>query len=400
MGVIVKKKTGDTSGDYWVFVNYQGKRTSKKIGKLKAAREVANEIERELALGNLGILQQSEIPTLALFGQKYVDDLGREWAANTRTNYQRLFKNHIKPHRIGRMRLDLVEMHHVKDFINDLNRKKYKKGTIQFIRTVLHGIFEEARLYKHIKVNPCSRTGKYIAGSESRAKKGGNGERIIETKSKGVDPSKVYTPEEAAQLVEGSKVLGIHDHALFTLLLRTGIRPGEALGLSWKDINFEERTALIAKNWDYKHRILGPTKTKRSREVDLTPYTEEVLAQLQAETGGQGDEPVFTSNRNQRLNDQTVRNAYTKIRLKKNTLRDLRHTYATIRIAKGDNIVDVSKQLGHKNTSMTLDKYAQWLPRYHKGQVDELDFIHLSAPYTHPADLPKIQVADSKGKLQ
>ena len=41
---------------------------------------------------------------------------------------------------------------------------------------------------------------------------------------------------------------------------------------------------------------------------------------------------------------------------------DLRHTYATLRIAKGDNIVDVSKQLGHKNISITLDTYTHWVP--------------------------------------
>ena len=52
---------------------------------------------------------------------------------------------------------------------------------------------------------------------------------------------------------------------------------------------------------------------------------------------------------------------------------DLRHTYATLRVAKGDNIVDISNQLGHHDPGFTLKAYAHWLPGEHKSQVDELD---------------------------
>jgi len=52
---------------------------------------------------------------------------------------------------------------------------------------------------------------------------------------------------------------------------------------------------------------------------------------------------------------------------------DLRHTYATLRVAKGDSIVDISNQLGHHDLGFTLKAYAHWLPGEHKSQVDELD---------------------------
>ena len=236
---------------------------------------------------------------------------------------------------------------------------------------ILHAIFEEARVYEHIKVNPCTRTGKFIAGSE---KEEGQGEEI-----------NAYTPEEAAEQVEQSKALGLRGHALITLLIRGGLRVGEALGLNWSDIDFEQRTALVSKSWDYKLRLLGPTKTKRTREVDLTPYTVEVLTKLREKTKGLAGEPVFCTKAGNRLSDEAVRYQFYKVRLRDNiTLKDLRHTYATIRVAKGDNIIDVSRQLGHKKPSMTLDVYAEWLPRHHKGQVDALDSLHLPAPYTHP----------------
>ena len=46
--------------------------------------------------------------------------------------------------------------------------------------------------------------------------------------------------------------------------------------------------------------------------------------------------------------------------------------------------VDVSKQLGHHSVKLTLDVYGHWVPGQNKSQVDALDSLHLSAPYTHP----------------
>ena len=40
---------------------------------------------------------------------------------------------------------------------------------------------------------------------------------------------------------------------------------------------------------------------------------------------------------------------------------------------KGDNILDVSKQLGHYSPKLTLDIYAHWMPGSKKAEVDELD---------------------------
>lgn len=167
-------------------------------------------------MGELGFLEEKK-PTLASFGEKYVNDLNRDWAPNTRSNYKHLFKNHIKKHDICKMQLDNIAMHHIKDFIGDLNQKNLKKGTLQFIRIVLHGIFEEARVYEYVQVNPCARTGKFIAGSAKGKKQ--------------KEELNAYTAEEAAEQIKRSKSLGLRFYALITLLISTGLRTGEALGL-------------------------------------------------------------------------------------------------------------------------------------------------------------------------
>ena len=67
--------------------------------------------------------------------------------------------------------------------------------------------------------------------------------------------------------------------------------------------------------------------------------------------------------------------ALDKAKIRRIRVHDLRHTYATLRISKGDNITDVSNQLGHYSVKLTLDPYNHWLPGKRKSEVDGLDDI-------------------------
>jgi integrase len=87
--------------------------------------------------------------------------------------------------------------------------------------------------------------------------------------------------------------------------------------------------------------------------------------------------------------------ALTKAGLRRIRIHDLRHTYATLRISKGDNVADVSNQLGHHSVKLTMHVYYHWMPGKKKGEVDALDdpsYLHPSAPYTHPNGLESRKV--------
>ncbi len=62
-----------------------------------------------------------------------------------------------------------------------------------------------------------------------------------------------------------------------------------------------------------------------------------------------------------------------KAGLRRIRIHDTRHTYATLRLPKGDNITDVSKQLGHSSVKLTLDVYNHWVPGSKESEVDRLD---------------------------
>ena len=64
--------------------------------------------------------------------------------------------------------------------------------------------------------------------------------------------------------------------------------------------------------------------------------------------------------------------ALKKAEVRRIRIQDLRHTYATLRLSKGDNILDVANQLGDDVTTV-LKVYAHWMPGKKKDEVDALD---------------------------
>lgn len=84
---------------------------------------------------------------------------------------------------------------------------------------------------------------------------------------------------------------------------------------------------------------------------------------------------------------RVFKKALEKAELRTIRIHDLRHTYATLRISKGDHIADVSKQLGHHSVKFTWDVYYHWMPGKKKSEVDALDdpsLKHPNAPSLHP----------------
>ncbi|MBW2071451.1 MAG: tyrosine-type recombinase/integrase, partial [Deltaproteobacteria bacterium] len=129
-----------------------------------------------------------------------------------------------------------------------------------------------------------------------------------------------------------------------------------------------------------KQVMLTAPKNRKAREVDLSAATIKALRELKAVHGEEYQGAIFITKAGKRLHYDVISRHYRKIRPRPVGLHALRHTYATMRIAKGDNIVDVSNQLGHHDAGFTLRRYAHWLPRAHKAQVDELDYLHLTHP--------------------
>jgi len=360
MAVTVREKKKG-SGEWWIFINHQGKRKSKKIGDKRTANNLAKEIRERLAKGDMGMVKDA-VPTLSRYGKRVLESPLNDWEVNTLRHYQDAFRLHIKP-ALGRKRLDEVKKRHVKNLITNLKANGFSASRAETVLQVLRIILNHAAEDEYIVANPCEKMGKYCG-----------------KKPKKKNPLDAM---EAQEMVEAASHLSLVFEAFFVVKLRTGLRVGEIAALEWSDVDFENRTLSVTKQWDYKLSVVRPPKKGSIRTVMLTPQCAELLKRLYQSGNGVG--LVFPNKNGKTLPYNTIRRKLLKI-APTVTLHDLRHTYATLRIAKGDNVVDVSKQLGHKDINITLKTYTHWVPREeYRQQVDELDNLHFSAPYTHPA---------------
>jgi integrase len=365
MAVIVREKKKG-SGEWWVFINYKGKRRTKKIGSKKAANLVKREVEARLARGDMGMLRE-KCPTVAQYGEEWLDSPLMEWAESTRINNRCTFGLHIKP-QLGSKRLNEIKRKDIKTLIAKVKAKGLSPARLQSVVTVLSGMFENAIEDELVHSNPCHNTRKHC-GNEA---------------VNDIDP---LTAAEVQTMLDNASKLPAVAYTFYLMAVRTGMRVGELSALEWSDIDFDNRYVEVGKSYNYHTRQVGLTKNKKSRKVDLSPVVIEALKSLLAHrkvVSIGGDDLIFVNEKGKRLCYWYLRRTINTVTPKRIRLHDLRHTYATLRIAKGDNILDVSKQLGHHKAAFTLDQYGHWMPGEHKSQVDELDNLHLTAPYAHP----------------
>lgn len=88
------------------------------------------------------------------------------------------------------------------------------------------------------------------------------------------------TVEEQNKLLEAAK--RSHNYRQYALLLETGLRTSEMIGLTWDSIDWKERTLTVSKTLEYRHQThiwrAGPPKTARSyRTIPLTDRAFQIL---------------------------------------------------------------------------------------------------------------------------
>jgi integrase len=81
-----------------------------------------------------------------------------------------------------------------------------------------------------------------------------------------------------------------------------------------------------------------------------------------------------------------------KAGIRKIRIHDLRHTYASLLLSKGESPAYVKEQLGHHSIQMTVDIYGHLIPSSNRQAVNKLD--DLSAPQVHPDYNKSIQVIE------
>ena len=164
-------------------------------------------------------------------------------------------------------------------------------------------------------------------------------------------------------------------NTIIKLLLLTGLRSGEALGLTWDKIDFENKTIFVDKTLTYVtgRYFLSTPKTPMSiRKIVIDDATVQMLQEHKAEQDKQKKiigsawlepEAVFTSATGHfydrsLLNTQFRRFMSHHPELHRVTIHGLRHTHASLLILAGENLDAISKHLGHASADITSRVYA------------------------------------------
>ena len=205
-------------------------------------------------------------------------------------------------------------------------------------------------------------------------------------------PKPVYKEAEYLEPAEIGRILeALEDEpllwrALIHFLLASGCRRGEAAALRWEKVDFQKGIVRIDAGIVLHGGKLsyGPTKTNRMRSVSIPQETLQLLRRhrtKQIETrlavgdAWEGTEDyVFTRDNGLPLSPNIITNWVRNFCIRHNLPRfhphTLRHSLASILIGNGQDVVSVSKRLGHAKTSITLDTYAHVLEKADKAASD------------------------------
>ena len=366
MGVVIRQKKKGRRQPWWVFINHNGKRTSRRIGDKPAAQAVASKIRTQLELGEFGLdAENNEMPTFREYAEGYMKTYSAmNHKPSTHDSYQSALNIHLLSD-FGEMGLDAITRKDVKAFINKKRKEGLSSGSVRNFKAYFSAIMSEAVDDEIILFNPAARTGKMIKKDDK-------------------PEIRPFTWEEKTKFEGTVEKYYPRYYAFFLTALRTGMRLGELLALKPSDLDFNGGFIEVRRSW-VKGKITTP-KNGKSRKVDMFKQLQGVLRKhlmdrkKEALKKGWGEPPewLFYNDVGGIIDISNFRRrvflkALEKAELRQIRFHDLRHTYASLRVAKGDNLQDVSKQLGHHSVKFTLDVYSHWMPGKAKNQVDELD---------------------------
>ncbi|MDD0972472.1 tyrosine-type recombinase/integrase [Pseudomonas fontis] len=301
---------------------------------------------------DLALAAQAAIPSFGEYTQLWLDS--RHIVAGTRDNYKSVFNMYWMPY-LGLRRIDMITPTMLRGIIaqTEWTSTGVKRNAV----IKLASVFKTAVLDGLLAKNPTASLDKPKAVK------------------KVVDP---YTRDEAERIIAHlyralCKYSQIYA-AFFEFAFFTGLRPGEAMGLQWGDIDLEARTANI------RRIIVGGqpeerTKTKYHRVVLLNERALHALGQarrmatlrsLASKSATPTSPFVFQPGKGGMwIREPSVTIKHFKLALNTLGIRerrqyDTRHTYATMCLMAGMNPAFIANQLGH-SVEMLLSTYAKWI---------------------------------------
>lgn len=173
-------------------------------------------------------------------------------------------------------------------------------------------------------------------------------------------PVKAWRADEVQQLVAAAR--GKAHETWLWLSLGTGIRLGESRALLWSDVDYVAKTITVSKALDHTSDAIGPTKSGKTRVIDLP---DELIPVLRAHRMRQPpkERRVCVSPYSGRMPDPKTIEGWLRRLVADHGItphppHSTRHTFATLSLEAGVPLKEVSEALGHANVAITAAIYS------------------------------------------
>ncbi len=397
----IKKVTldnGETRYRLRYYVGRTGGKQTVKTETFRKKRDADNRAAKIHTMKEQGVLVAPSKETFAEYLTRWLRDT-KEGELRDRTLYD--YQNNVRRYieappkgtpLIGKVQLKKLRKADFRALYRHMREQlRLAPRTINYLHTILRQALKEAVSDNLLAKNPTDG-----AKPKKRKLEEADGQQVQKIK-------KAMDAEEARRFLVAAQP--DRHYALWCILLTGGLRPGEAFGLKWKDVDLEEgrlhvRRSLTRLGIKEPWQLTEPKTEKARRTVPLPSMAISALRacrvrqaeerlQLGPEYGK--DDFVFATEFGKPLHGENItrRNFHKILKAaelgtwegegKKKTFRpgfrmyDLRHTCATLLLLKGVNPKVVSERLGHASIVLTLDTYSDVLPDMQEAAADEME---------------------------
>lgn len=352
---------------------YRGVRCRERIKlpptprNLRYAESLLGQIRMEIAKGDFDYAHHFPTsPRLRLFAgpaparSATVGELLQDWLKrkapelehSTYVEYERTIRLQLTP-RFGPVRADELTRQDVRDWA------AAKPGSAKWLNNVLSPLrqaLDDAVDDGLLAANP-------TAGLRVRRKR-------LATEADDIDP---FSPDEVRAIISASAdpFRNLVQFGFFT-----GMRTSELIALRWADVDLEAGTARVRAAF-----VRGQRKTTKTaaglRTIDLLPPAIEALKAQRQHTQLAGDVvfanprtgKAWASGKAARERDWTA--ALRRAKVPYRYPYQMRHTFASMLLSAGENVMWVARQLGHRDWTITAKRYARWVPEVDRTAGDK-----------------------------
>ena len=336
-------------GDKWrgqISINGQRySHTAKKKG------DVIDWMADMKAKNNLGYTPAKLNITVAELAEEWLAVKERTLTPQVHYNLTSSINKHLLPV-LGKYKVQSLTKQSIEKAYDKMFDGEYSDGTISTFVVNFKNMLNYAVDQKYLIANPH--------------------DRVVVKKRRNVKKVEAYSEEDQKKIVEYLKTRFEPYHALFYVMISTGLREGEAAALTWDDVDIVKGTMSVDKtviNRGGRKELQHHPKTAAGvRNVFLSDNTLDYLRKYKQLYPN--SDYVFLNTRGEWFSAGVIgtrwRRICAELNIEYKVPHSLRHTFATRALEKGIDVKTVSRILGHRNVVTTMNVYQDVLPNQKK----------------------------------